>query len=336
MIKRIKQELQGSDYSFLKENEHLGDNIMILTLGGSYSYGTNTEDSDIDVRGVTLEREKEILGLSTFEQFEDKATDTTIYGFRKFVNLLLNSNPNVIEILGTKDEHIFHISEQGKMLRDNVDLFLSKKAMYSFGGYASQQLRRLENALVRGSHKQEDKEKHILNSINTQMEHFKANYKAFTDKEIELYIDKTDRDDYEKEIFMNIDLSHYPLRDFKNIYSEMSNIVKIYGELNHRNKKKSDKSLCKHAMHLVRLLSMGSEILEGKGINTYREDRDFLLEIRDGKYQNNDGSFDKSFFELVDKLEDRLQYASKHTELPAKPNFNKIEELVIEVNRKRL
>ena len=35
-------------YDFLKQNKHLGDNIILLALGGSYAYGTNKEGSDIE------------------------------------------------------------------------------------------------------------------------------------------------------------------------------------------------------------------------------------------------------------------------------------------------
>ena len=157
---QIKQKLQSKDYDFLRENEHLGNNIILLTTGGSHAYGTNVETSDLDIRGVAIDREKEILGLSNFEQFDNKVTDTTIYSFRKIIKWLLKCNPNVIEMLGTKDEHLFILSEEGKILRDNVDLFLSKKALNSFGGYATSQLRRLQNALARDNYPQEEKEKH--------------------------------------------------------------------------------------------------------------------------------------------------------------------------------
>ena len=334
---QIKQKIQSNEYDFLRNNKHLGDNIILLTTGGSHAYGTNVEGSDLDLRGITLERENEILGLSNFEQFENHATDTTIYGLKKIVGLLLNTNPNVVEMLGTKDEHIFILSKEGKLLKDNIDLFLSKKAMHSFGGYATAQLRRLQNALARDNYPQVEKEKHILSSINNQMKHLQENYTKFTNEDIRLYIDGTDRDDYEEEIYMDIRLTHYPLRDFKSIYSEMHNVVKDYSKLNHRNKKKSDEGLNKHAMHLVRLLIMGSEILEGKGVNTYREhDKEELLEIRNGKYQKDDGTFYSEFFVMVDMLEDRLKYAADNSPLPSKPNFNKVEELVMEIYRERL
>ena len=40
-IEQIRDMVSGKDYDFLRENEHLGDRIIFLTLGGSYSYGTN-------------------------------------------------------------------------------------------------------------------------------------------------------------------------------------------------------------------------------------------------------------------------------------------------------
>ena len=243
--------LTDPKYDFLKTDDHLGDNIILLTLSGSISYGTNIESSDTDIRGIALERPNELLGLDHFEQFEDQKTDTTIFSFRKLVKLLLNCNPNCIEILATNPEHIVIITEEGKNLRDNLGLFLSQRAANSFGGYATAQLRRLENALARDSYPQPEKEKHILKSINAQMYHLKEKYRKFTDGEIELYIADSEKEDYETEIFLDINLKGYPLRDFKNIYSEMSNLVTEYGKLNKRNKKKDDLHLYKHAMLLL-------------------------------------------------------------------------------------
>ncbi|QUH20657.1 DNA polymerase beta superfamily protein [Alkaliphilus sp. B6464] len=136
-IENIKNKLESKEYDFLRNNEHLGDRIILLTTGGSYAYGTNIETSDLDIRGIAIEGEKEVLGLSNFEQFEDVSTDTTIYGLKKVIGLLLNCNPNTVEMLGTKDEHVFILSEEGRLIRENIDLFLSKRAIHSFGGYAT-------------------------------------------------------------------------------------------------------------------------------------------------------------------------------------------------------
>lgn len=162
---------------------------------------------------------------------------------------MLNNNPNIIELFGTKDDHLFICNKYGKLLRDNVNLFLSKKVIHSFGGYAKAQLRRLQNALARDSYPQSEKEKHILNSIKNQMVSFEDRYKEITNDNINLYIDKSEKIDLDSEIFINVNLKNYPLRDFKNIYSEMSNIVKDYEKLNHRNSKKDELHLNKHALH---------------------------------------------------------------------------------------
>lgn len=322
----IKAKLNSKEYEFLKTDPHLGDNILILTTAGSIAYGTNVDTSDIDIRGVAVETKQDIMGLSNFEQFEDRATDTVVYGLKKFISLCANCNPNVLEILGTKSEHLLVISKDGQLLRDNVELFLSKKAIQSFGNYATAQLRRLQNALARDNYPQAKKEQHILNSILGQMDHLKRTYKSFTDSEISLYIDKSARQEMDTEIFIDINLKHYPLRDFKNVYSDMNNIVKDYSKLNHRNSKKDELHLNKHAMHLIRLLVTGTEILEGKGINTYREkDISLFLDIRRGKYSY------AEIFEMVNEYEDRFKVAATNTSLPEEPDYKGIEKLMIEI-----
>lgn len=136
-IEQIKEMVNGSAYDFLRTNEHLGRKIIFLTLGGSYSYGTNVETSDIDVRGCALNSESDLLGLTSFEQVVNTQTDTTIYAFNKLVSLLLNCNPNTIEMLGCKPEHYFYISDIGREMIANRKMFLSKRAVHSFGSFPS-------------------------------------------------------------------------------------------------------------------------------------------------------------------------------------------------------
>ena len=169
------------------------------------------------------------------------------------------------------------------------------------------------------------------------MMNFGEKYTSFSDGAIKLYIDKSNHEDLTSEIFADINLSHYPLRDYKNIWSDMNNIVKDYGKLNKRNHKKDNAHLNKHGMHLIRLYLMCLDILEKEEIITYREsDHDLLMSIRSGAYQKEDGTYRQEFFEMVDEFEKRLSYAKDNTSLPDKPNMQLVEEFVMSVNRRAL
>lgn len=336
-IEQIKNLVASKDYDFLRTDPHLGNRIMFLTLGGSHAYGTNVETSDVDIRGCTMNNASEIVGLSNFEQFVETNTDTTVYAFNKLVTLLLNCNPNTIEMLGCKPEHYIYMTDSGKELIDNHKLFLSKRAIYSFGGYANQQLNRLESALARDRLAQAQKEEHIRRSMENSVKSFESRYTNFEAGSIKLFTDVSPREDLDREIFADIHLEHFPARQFNSMMNDLHNVLGTYEKLNHRNHKKDDAHLNKHAMHLVRLYLMCIDILEKEEIITYREvDHDLLMSIRNGAYQNEDHTYKHEFFELIDDLKKRLDYAKANTSLPAHPNMKEVEEFVMSVNKRAL
>lgn len=336
-IEQIKEMVNGHAYDFLRTNPHLAGRIMFLTLGGSYAYGTNIETSDVDIRGCAMNRKSDLLGLSSFEQVVERQTDTTIYSFNKLIGLLLNCNPNTIEMLGCKPEHYFYISETGQSMIDNYKLFLSQRAANSFGGYATQQLRRLENALARDRMSQSENEEHIRKSMERALKTFGDRYTDFENGSIALFTDKSTRDDLDREVYCNIHLEKYPAREFNIMMNTLSNVIGNYEKLNHRNHKKDDNHLNKHAMHLIRLYLMCLDILEKGEIRTYRyDDLEFLLSIRNGAFQNKDGTYQPEFFELVGEYEKKVEYAKENTSLPAHPDMKRVEEFVMDINRRSI
>lgn len=340
-IGEMKEKLKSSEYSFLRRDEHLGKKTILLSVGGSHAYGTENQNSDLDIRGCTLNTKEELLGAqlfnsdNIFEQFKDEDTDTVIYSFNKLIRLLCDCNPNVIEMLGCKPEHYLYVSPIGQELLDNSHLFLSQKAIHSFGGYANAQLHRLSNKSNRLVG-QAEQEIHILNTIIHVATTFKEKYFDFPNDSIRLYIDKSFQEDYDTEIYMDIVLKHYPLRDWKGMWSEMASIVKSYSKIGKRNKNAilHDK-LGKHMMHLVRLYYMCLDILEKEKIVTYRsEEHDLLMDIRNGKYLDKKDQPTKEFYELIHDLETKFDYAIKNTSLPELPDYKKIKEFVIGVNER--
>ena len=240
--------LTRAEYNDLRINQR---NIILLGLSGSHSYGTNTETSDIDIRGIRYNNVDILLGLKEPAQYIASDTDTTVYDLNKAIPLLAKCNPNMIEMLGLKEEDRILLNNDGIELVNNADMFLSKNCIRNaFGGYARAQLKRLQNGLGDG---------HGI--------------------------------------------------------------------------KKDDNHLCKHAMHLVRLLLMGGEILMTGKIYTRRKGQELALlkEIRAGKYLNN-GQMNYGFYKLVDELEHEFQKAYESSILPEEPDWTRINNFLYQVN----
>lgn len=332
-ITDIKNVLSYKEYDFLHKNQFLGNNIVLLGLGGSHAYGTNNENSDLDVRGIATNSKRNILTGNDFEQVVDVETDTTIYSFDKIIKLLCSCNPNVIELLGLKPEHYIYLSDAGKKLIENRHLFLSKRAIHSFGGYANSQLRRLENKSARLV-SQSQQEAHILKSIEHASVEFKTMFLEVPEDAIKLYIDKSPREDYDTEIFCDIVLHHYPLRDYKGMMNTMGEIIKSYAKIGKRNEKAIEHNkLGKHMMHLVRLYLMCFDILENREIVTYREkEHDFLMSIRNGEYLDENRQPIEAFYKIVGEYEKKLDYLKDHTSLPDEVDMKKVNDLLAEIN----
>ena len=316
-----KSIFDSEKYGFLRNSPDL-TNIAYLVVSGSYGYGTNKESSDIDLRGFLVEDKKYLLGTGNFEQFENIPTDTVIYGLKKFFSLCSSANPNALELLGIDDDCIVIINDVGRKVRENADSFLTKRVIQSYGNYASAQLRRLSNALCHDQFDASQQEKYLRDTLEAEIEHFNIVYSAFDKNSIRLYLNEAS----EVGILTDIHLEKYPLRDFVGIYSEMRETIKTYDKVNHRNRKKDDAHLFKHAMHLIRLLITGTDILKGHGIITKRKaEHDFLMDIRNGKYSYSE------IFTIADEYRGMFDAAAQNTKLPDKPDVKKIEDLQIEI-----
>lgn len=325
MRKSLKEIWYSDEYKQLREK--LGDRLCFICFGGSHAYGTNIETSDIDIRGVCLPNTDEIIGLNKFYQEEqkDEDTDVVIYEFSKFVKLAMDNNPNVLEMLGNREYLIFN--EVGEKLIKNASLFLSKKCIVTFMGYATSQLRRLENFLAETEYTQEEKNKYIKQTMDVAMTKLEDKNRLFKEGAIKVNLDK------ENKLTLDCNIKDAPIDLVRSSLNDLLTIERTYNKLGQRNTKKDEAHLCKHIQHLIRLHFMCFDLLEKHKIITYREkDRDFLLEIRKGKFLKNN-KLTEDFKPYLDSLQDKMDRLKETTTLPEKPNFKSLNDFVIEVNK---
>lgn len=319
---KIKDWLNLPEYNFLKERK----DILLLGMGGSFAYGLNTETSDKDVRGIIETPVNVLLGTQEYEQFVDEETDTTLYTLNKMIKLLISNNPNTIEICGLKPEH-YIANNIGQTLVNNIEMFLSRKAIGSFKGYALAQLHRMENALCRDRYSEAQKIAHIKNAMERAMLSFNERYSSYNEQKLVLSEDKTG-------ILINGTLNNCPLSEYIGMMSEFNNIQRDYNKIAHRNHKKDNYHLSKHIMHIFRLLYMYIDIATDLKVVTYREkEHDFLLQIKNNLFVKEDGTLRKEFYEAYSELEKEVEYVTKNTILPENPNYEKIEDFLMTSNR---
>jgi len=294
-------------------------NPILIGFGGSIAYGTNVPTSDVDIRGIYMNPLNEFIGINNSEQFRIPGSDATVYGIKKMFNLLLNCNPNVIEMLGLLPEHYLFKTPEGNILIENYRMFLSKRAIKSFGGYANAQMNRLINRSGRaleyiGANEARSLQKAIMSIKNREsIQNLKAEEKDGT-------------------AYISINET-MPVDQYFRINQELANIHSDYRSSTRNNKASAHDKLAKHMMHLMRLYMMAIDILEKQEIITYREkEHDLLMSIRNGDFLEKDGLTPKKEFEtLLLEYKGRFDHAQNSTKLPEHPDYDAANSLMMSI-----
>lgn len=111
---------------------------------GSHMYGLNTETSDEDYGGIYLAPAEQLVGLGLDYQSEihNETNDIMWYELNKFMLLLLKSNPTVLEALYADGDCVLYEHPIMTKIKEQRDVFITKKCFNSFGAYAVEQIRK--------------------------------------------------------------------------------------------------------------------------------------------------------------------------------------------------
>jgi len=133
--------------------------IIMECVAGSHLYGTNIPESDIDIRGIFMVPNKDYLSLiKPSQEVSENNEDIKYFELRKFFELALTCNPSVIEFLFIPKDCLNITSPIYEKLVLNRNLFVTKKAKFSFSGYAMAQCAKArgKNKRVHGKEKYRD------------------------------------------------------------------------------------------------------------------------------------------------------------------------------------
>ncbi len=269
---------------------------ILEVVHGSHAYGLNSPESDIDIRGIAVPPEEYFFSCdAVFEQYEGPSpnkivngqapiedNDTVIYDIRKFCKLALDGNPNIIEILWIPERCVKIMTDEAKEIIAHRDLFLSKKVRHTFSGYAHAQLKRIKGHrrwLLDPPKVKPTRVAYGLPEENTVSPAMKGLLRVMEAAEGEGGITENIVSPFVLETLKKERAYHSTLL-------EWTNYEKWQRE---RNPKRAALEAkfgydTKHAMHLVRLMTMCREILTTGAVIVERPDREFLLSIRGGAW----------------------------------------------------
>jgi hypothetical protein len=335
--------------------------LLLKCISGSRAYGLDTPTSDTDLKGVFYLPKTEFYGLTYTDQLNNETNDEVYYELKRFFDLLVKNNPNILELLATPSDCLLY--RHPLMEKIKVEDFLSKLCKDSFAGYAQTQIKK-----ARGLHKKilnpmDGERKSLLDfcyivheqgsiSLMTWLKknnyrqedcglvnipHICDMYAIFHNHQLEQgsFMGIYSGTEANEVALSSVPPNILPLATMsfnKDGYSSHCKDYREYQEwIQKRNLSRYQGTLshgknydAKNMMHTFRLLNMAEEIAREGKIYVRRKDRDFLLRIRSGEFEYED------LVSLVGEKIQRIGELFNHSDLPEMPDLKKTEALLVE------
>jgi predicted nucleotidyltransferase len=326
----------------------LAKQTVFVTLAGSHAHGTAREGSDVDLRGVCIAPIE--LRLSLFEQFEQYEgplegglwarilprleehetartglsvrTESVLFDLAKFLKLCAAANPNALEILFADERDWLFETPAWRSLHDERNRFLTRKVQQTYVGYALAQLKKIKTHrawLLNPPSQKPTREQFGLPEAGT--------------------LSRDDRNRLESELRA---VAAHPLDLPPGILATLNAEKRYLAAMKHwdsyqtwkaeRNAARAELESrhgydTKHAMHLIRLMRMGLEVLESAELRVRRLDAAELNAIRDG------GLSYEALLETAEALEAKMQRAAEASALPADVDRAWLDRFAIDLLR---
>ena len=336
--------------------------LLLECISGSRAYGLDTPQSDTDIRGIFCLPRHEFYGLDYTPQVANESNDIVYYELKRYFELLVRNNPNILELLSTPADSVLY--KHPILNRIKPEMFLSKLCLQTFAGYALTQVKKA-GGLNKKIFNPIDKERkslldfcYFINGYSStplrqwldghryrqeecglvKIPHARDLYAIFHQSQL---VSGTLEGVYSGENANDVKLSSVPeilqpvgIMIFnKDGYSIHCKDFKEYWEwVGKRNDDRYKNTLehgknydAKNMMHTFRLLNMAAEIATEQRVNVRRNDREFLFKIKKGEYQ---------YEELMEMIEEKVEtikgeYAVSN--LPDAPDEKAAAELLVEM-----
>ena len=305
------------------------DNRILELKVGSHLYGTSTPESDIDFCGVFVAPKELYLGLQRVEEVDlsiiskkengrnDKdAIDRKFYELRKYIKLAAENNPNIIEQLFVNSDQLIFCDEVGHELLANRNLFPHKGCFQKFIGYAVSQKKKM--IIKRGNMLDIVKAIELFSKYDDPSRTYVVQYKKdILNTGFQIIRDTGQHIQIGDCTIQKNDTIKIALRKLTDRRNKFSGRYDDYVS-------KSGYDT-KFASHLIRLLYEGIELLNTGELIFPLKQADLISDIKYGNYTI------EEIMEMSTELEDTMNSVLEKSDLPIKPQIDKIGKLLIEL-----
>jgi uncharacterized protein len=333
--------------------------LLFEAVSGSKAYGLDTAGSDTDIRGVFVLPKQLYYSLDYTPQVSNESNDIVYYELKRFMELLSKNNPNILEILATPENAVLYCHPLFREIEPAM--FLSKQCEKSFADYAFTQVKKaygLEKKILNPVDKERksvldfcfvysEKEsmplRRFMSANNwdqhlaglTAIPHLRDCYNLYYNEGAG-YSGIARKDNSNDVSLSVVEKGEKPVALLyfnKDGYSVYCKKYKEYWDwVGKRNESRYASTMqhgknydAKNMMHVFRLLHMAKEIATERKINVSRPDREFLLDIKNGKFEYTE------LLERAERLRNELPGLFEASKLPGSPDLEGINDLLFTI-----